>query len=149
MNTKKSDLLSFAEEEKRSGQEYGRFGILAFRLRRVFYALYRSWFRLLQYAYRILSEGRSFLGHIETRNSKNFAVDLGPGFQMSPNGHLEDCIRTRYRIRDMQEMVSNRPWASLVDLQIDLEGWDKGAESVARHIHNSGSCSVLQDTSTS
>lgn len=118
-------------------------------LRRVWPSLVGWGWSLRHHTRKILSEVGSFRGRIETRNEKNFVVDLGPAYQTSPNGHLVPCTRTRARIRDTQSMLSSRPWASPVDLQTFLEGWDKGAEWASAAARNSGSCMESRDTETS
>lgn len=128
--------------------QHGRLHRWAVLLMRGFVSLVLLARSVAQHIRRIRSEVRSLCGHIETRNAPNFLVGLGPGFQMSPNGHLEPYRRTRARIRDIQSMVSSRPWASPVDLQICLEGWDKGAECVASDVRNSDCCSTQLGTDT-
>jgi len=57
-----------------------------------------------------------------------FGVDLGPVFQTPSHGHPRNDTWTLARIQGMRYMQTKWPRASLVDLQIFLEGWDKGAE---------------------
>jgi hypothetical protein len=84
------------------------------------------------YIHTLLSEFRTVLQRTEFRLKKRLdqnGVDLGAHYRMRPNGHLEPNTRTQNRIRDTRYLLSKHPWATLVDLQIFLEGWDKGAES--------------------
>lgn len=50
-------------------------------LRRVWFSLVGWGWSLRQDTRKILSEVRSLLGRIETRNTQNFVVDVGPALQ--------------------------------------------------------------------
>lgn len=79
----------------------------------------------------ILVEYHSLLGRIQNLCRKQpwrSHVDLGPAMKTLPNGHLAHDTRTLARIHGTQTMFSTTPWATLVDLEIYLAGWDKGAE---------------------
>jgi len=129
--------------------EGGQLDTLAAHFRRVWFSLVGLGWSLPHHTCKTLSEIRSLIGHIETRNRKNFVVDLGPALQTPPSGHLVPCTRTRARIRDIRPMLSSRPWASLVDLQTFLEGWDKGAEWAGAESRNSETCREPLDRGTS
>lgn len=58
-----------------------------------------------------------------------YPVDLGRAFEKLPSGHLVRSSRTACRISDTQKLLSSYPWASSVDLQFFLAGWDRGCES--------------------
>ena len=78
----------------------------------------------------LLSEVGNLLPRIRHRMSKTVdgcGVDLGKVYRMQANGLLELDTRTQARIRGTQYVLSNRAWATLVELEIFLEGWDAGA----------------------
>jgi hypothetical protein len=51
---------------------------------------------------------------------------VGPGWERNATQHLVPCTRTQARSACISEMASKRPWATVVDLEILLEGWDMG-----------------------
>jgi hypothetical protein len=51
---------------------------------------------------------------------------LGPLLQRLPDGRLIQNARTSARSSGMQELESAHPWASSVDLEIFLRGFDAG-----------------------
>jgi hypothetical protein len=86
--------------------------------------------RLLRFWCALLSEARSFLGHIQTRLArKHSGLDLGREFQRSADGHLLGNEWTKARSLGMQALVSVYSWASTTDLQIFLEGVHVGEQS--------------------
>jgi hypothetical protein len=92
----------------------------------------------------VLDEFRSLAGRIHilrTTRLYRYGVDLGQGLKRLPNGHLEKNTRTLSRSLDTKTLFAIHPKASLVDLQLFLAGWDKGAEWVH---YNSDSCNGLQ-----
>jgi len=103
------------------------------------------WIR--QFERELLQESRSFCGRIGVVRGGMRYVEVGQGWEMSPSGHLVVCTRTRARTNDIQRMLSSRPWASLVDLHLFLEGWDKG-EKWASPKHSLDSCSLRLGTSS-
>ena len=106
----------------------GHIGILL----RGWFALHLRWRRLSLYRSVFLSEFRSLIPRTKYRMRKNLdtnGVDLGTCYQKLPSGHLALNTRAQARIGDMQHWLSSFPAATLVDLQIFLAGWDKGAES--------------------
>ena len=120
--------------------EDGRFRKLVGNCSRLFgaFAIFRQ--SLRQRLRNILLEIRSLGGRIAIQNGKSLGVVLGPGFERLPTQHLVPCKRTRARILDIQSMHAQWPWASMVDLQIFLAGWEKGAEWAGRENDNSDSC---------
>lgn len=52
---------------------------------------------------------------------------LGPVFGEDPNGHLVRCRKTLGRTQGTQDLLAN-PKASRMEVQLFLEGWEKGAE---------------------
>lgn len=96
-------------------------------------ALARLARRLFRFWYALLSEARSFLGHIRTRLArKHWGFDLGLEFQCLPDGHLVENEWTKARSSGMQALASAYPWASTTDLQIFLEGVHVGEQSALR-----------------
>ena len=93
----------------------------------------RCWFLNL-YKNIFVSEFRSLIPRTKYRMRKNLdtnGVDLGTGYREQPSGHLVANTRTQTRIRDMQQMLASFPEATLVDLALFLEGWDRGEESLS------------------
>ncbi len=94
---------------------------------------------LLRLLCALQSEGRSFLGHIKTQlGRRHWCVDLGPVYERLPNGCLSQHRRTEARSDGMRELESDHPWASTVDLQIYLEGFDKGERFVLDTLNREG-----------
>jgi len=94
----------------------------------------RWWFRVpLLYGW--LWELGSCLHRIcalnELRNVQTFGLDYGPlpMFEEVGTDTLILCKRTLSCIEDIQRLTQTRPWASLQDLQLYLDGWKRGAES--------------------
>jgi hypothetical protein len=86
---------------------------------------------LLRFGYALRLAGDSFRGHTQTLLArKHWGVDLGPLFECSPDGCLVHDKRTDARNCGMQELVLAHPWANMVDMQIYLEGFDKGEQFV-------------------
>ncbi len=56
-----------------------------------------------------------------------WGLDVGPVFQERESGGFQLCKQSLACIRDMQQVFAERP-ESLADLQLFLEGWDRGAE---------------------
>ena len=106
--------------------------------------------RLSLYKSALLSEFCSLLPRTKYRMRRNLdmnGVDLGSLHHEQPNGHLALNTRTRTRIRDMQYLLSKFPEATLVDLSIFLEGWDRGEESQLALADNSCSERSVQGLS--
>jgi hypothetical protein len=61
---------------------------------------------------------------------------------MDSTQHLAPCTRTQARSACILEMAAKYPWATLVDLDLLLEGWDKGEKWVRNQGGDSclGSC---------
>src|SRR5947209_19625825 len=127
----RSDALQRERSEKRGlvGRHLGR--CLARVGQRV-----RGWLYRRELAYGILRESYSLIHRIRIVFQRNpygvFGVPLGPTWKQSSTGHLERCTETHGRMMGMQSLFAKRPWASLVDLQLYLEGWDKGVEWARR-----------------
>jgi hypothetical protein len=125
---------------------YGPLDILHHRLRAAPFAprLFCAW--IVARLHELLSEARSLVGRMKTRRERqHYLVTVGPAWVTDPTQRLVPCTRTRARTTDIQEMLSNRPWASLVDLEIFLEGWDRG-EKWASQECNSESRNAQSDT---
>jgi hypothetical protein len=76
---------------------------------------------------------RSFLGHIEELLAKRYGtVDLGPMLQQLPSGYLIPDMRTLTRNEGITALEKAHPWASNIEAEIFLEGFDWG-ERYAHH----------------
>jgi hypothetical protein len=53
---------------------------------------------------------------------------MGLVWETSGLGHLIPNRRTQTRIRDMQRLLSSKPWLSPEDWRLFLIGWDAGSE---------------------
>src|ERR1700722_6679568 len=93
--------------------------------------LLRATTHLRRFWYALRLEGRSFLGRMQTRLSKeHWGVTLGPIYRESPEGqHLYDA-RTVARNEGTRTLESVRPWASTTEIQIYLEGFHAGEQFV-------------------
>jgi hypothetical protein len=88
-----------------------------------------------------LIQGIRSLGlHICVRCGGTSFVPIGCWCQRLPNGYLVPCKHTHARTADIREIFADRG-ASLVDLQIFLEGWDRG-EKWASQEDSRDSCSL-------
>lgn len=77
----------------------------------------------------LVSELGSVLVRIRFRLSRQFRhVSMGPAFQLGPNGERQECNRRRTCMIDTGRFFSSRKWATLLDVQTFVEGWNKGAE---------------------
>jgi hypothetical protein len=89
----------------------------------------------------LLSEIHSLFGRMKLLREKRHWIAVGPNWEPDPSGHPQTFTRTRARTIDIQEMLANRSWASLADLQIFLEGWDKGEMWASRDGTSDSRCS--------
>jgi len=86
---------------------------------------------LIRFGYAIRSEIGSLVGRIRVLcTKKHWGVDLGPLWETLPDGRLIRNERTDSRSRGTQDLVSVYPWASSIDLQFFLEGFDVGEQFV-------------------
>ena len=91
------------------------------------FALWQRLRGLLRFVYALRSEGHSFVGHMQTLlGKKHWGVDLGPLLERSNCGQLQRNGRTDARSYGTQALVSRYPWASSIDLQVFLDGFDMG-----------------------
>jgi hypothetical protein len=76
----------------------------------------------------LLREIYSLVGRMETQCSKPLLWSLGSTLlaQGPPKSRLALNTHSQTRISDIQQMLSNHPWASSVDVVLLLEGWDMG-----------------------
>ena len=81
----------------------------------------------------ILRGTRSLFARIAIRNRENYFVAVGPGWERNTTERLVPCTRTQARSACIRELASKRPWATLVDLEILLEGWDMGEAWTFQH----------------
>ena len=81
----------------------------------------------------ILLECRNFLWRIRMlrETSAGLLGTFGPTWASLPNGHLLRCDATRARMMDTQEMRTNHPRATVIDVDLFLEGWLAGAKWAA------------------
>jgi len=87
------------------------------------------WISLLRLWYALRHEGRSFVGHTRTLLAKkHWGVDYGPLYESLPDEHLILNKRTDACIRGTQDLAMDYPWASMVDRQIFLRGFDAGEQ---------------------
>jgi len=83
-----------------------------------------------QLIYAIRYEFGSLVGRIKFLLSKTyFGVDPGPYHSEGPDGHLFCNQRTQIRTADIIALKNRHPWASSMDGQIFLEGWEAGENS--------------------
>jgi len=130
-------LVSWAEVREGGLLCTARYGILW-----LFFCPYLAALWIRQVERELLSESRSFCGRIGVVREEMRYVEV---WETSPSGHFAAC--TRARTNDIQQMLSSRPWASLVDLHLFLEGWDKG-EKWAFQEHSLDSCNLWLGTSS-
>jgi hypothetical protein len=89
---------------------------------------------LLRFVYAIRLEGRSFVCRTRTLLAiEHEGVDLGSVLERLPSGHLIQNERTSARSCGIRELVSAHPWASNIDLQIYLVGFDAGERFAHRN----------------
>jgi hypothetical protein len=70
---------------------------------------------------------RSLRGHIQARLAiEHEPVDLGPAYLGDCSGRLQPNISLYARTLGIQSLSAKYPWASLVDSQIFLLGFDEG-----------------------
>jgi hypothetical protein len=62
----------------------------------------------------------------ELLSKKRWTVDLGPEFQSTHDGSLQEDSHTRSRNLGIEALAGSRPWANTVDLEIFLQGFDWG-----------------------
>ena len=114
--------------------------LFAENFRRGFARLRHLWWFLNLTRYALVSEICSLPGRIQFRLARRLdqtGVDFGTPWKRHPNEHLEPNTRTHARIRDTQCMLAKYPWATPVDLEIFLVGWDRGAEWASADRNNS------------
>ena len=99
-------------------------------------------------AYTLWQEFRSFLQRSRTvlSSKSKLGIDMGPEWERDTYGTLRRCIRTRVRIQDTEKAFANRPWATILDRQLFLEGWDAGVQFGLR---SRDSCTEQPSSSTS
>ena len=95
--------------------------------------------RLLRLWCVLRSEGRSFDGHIRILLSrKSWVVLLGPHWERLPAGDLIPNRRTGARTLGIDNLVCRYPWASTIDREIYLEGFDAGEQFVLGSVNRQG-----------
>jgi hypothetical protein len=102
-------------------------------VRAAFYRLPLHWRVKIQRWCILFSTLRSFRGHIAVlRAKKRMSVDAGPAFESASNGLCVWDKQTLGRIQGIQRLEAKHPWASIVDREIFLMGFDTGVECL-RH----------------
>ena len=93
-------------------------------------SIVRRWTEARPRLHGLLLEFRSFLCRIRIvcKKSHTGEVELGPSFERSTHGGLQRCSGTLSRRKGIENMLASRPWATPLDWEIFLEGWDKGCE---------------------
>jgi hypothetical protein len=87
-----------------------------------------SWLYRRRFLYAVLQECRSLIGRIEMLYNTNLAfrdVHWAPRVG-DRNVHCRTDIDVYARMRDIQQMLANHPWATRLDQVLFLAGWDKG-----------------------
>jgi hypothetical protein len=98
----------------------------------------------------ILLEIRNCLWRIRKLRETNACLlgTFGPTWATLPSGHLLRCDATRARMLDTQEMRTNHPAATIIDVDLFLEGWLAGAKWAAdtfrssHHIEHMGNSAM-------
>jgi hypothetical protein len=62
-------------------------------------------------------------------------LDLGPVFDLGPDGTLEPCKATHARNSCIQYMLAKYPWISYGDAFLILQGWELGREYALGNAH--------------
>ena len=92
------------------------------------------------YGHTLLSEARSFVHRIQMlsrkRNRRSDPIDLGPMFEELPTGEIVPCKATAARTQYVEFLLARFPWASDADIELALDGWDKGTTTT---LHTEGS----------
>lgn len=85
------------------------------------------------FLYAVLQEVRSLILRIEyLHETKAYLKPWPTQVCRCPNGttvHLAMCACAKSRSRDMVSMQTTRPWATVVDRVVFLEGWDMGGRA--------------------
>jgi hypothetical protein len=110
---------------------YARRRTLRDRARRFYLRIARVPRRLLRgpprFEYALLPCADSFRGHMrELLSRKWWGVDLGPFYDVQPDGSLQEHRRTKIRKLCIESIIAAGPWANMVDLEIPLAGFDWG-----------------------
>lgn len=88
------------------------------------------------YGHTLLSEARSFAHRIQMLSRRRYRrtdpIDLGPMFEQFPNGEIAPCKATIARTQYVEFLLARYPWASDADIELALDGWDKGTRQIPR-----------------
>jgi hypothetical protein len=112
-------------------------------------SLVRFWERTCLQGRIFLCEIRSLRARMKALQGEMPCLEFGPMWQPIPNSHPKKCNRTLARIADTQALLSNRPWASLGDLEIFLAGWDMGERFCIGEARNAQPYNSQSDANTS
>lgn len=88
-----------------------------------------EWVLLLQASVREFRSCRHRIGLIRPSRFHLSGLRIGSDYHSQPRGAPLPCIRIRACSEDIQQLRSSRPWLTLVDVSMYLEGWKRGAES--------------------
>jgi hypothetical protein len=94
-----------------------------------------------------LQEIRSCFERISLRYREQIILVTDPQWERNATQHLVLCTRTQARSACISEMAAKHPWATVVDLTILLEGWDKG-ERWASHENTMEFCNAQTASNT-
>ena len=122
-------------------------GILLFGFHSLVLYPYLSWKWLVEFLHIVLQETHSLFGRISVRMRQDCHVLLGSAYENLATEHLVPCRRAQARSACISKLAAKRPWATMVDLEILLEGWDMGEAYASPH-DNPAFCSGHMASST-
>lgn len=100
------------------------------------------------YGHTLSSEVRSLAHRIQMlsrrRHRRTEPIDLGPMFEQLPNGEIVPCKATIARTQYVEFLLARFPWASDADIELALDGWDKGT----RQMHHTGDTDNMREAET-
>ena len=61
------------------------------------------------------------------------SLDIGPAFERTPDGSIQECVRTRACSADIRNLYATRPGLTILDAELFLAGWKLGSELDCNH----------------
>jgi hypothetical protein len=120
----------FQNSALKQGVRRGRLNQASQRLLKLLLCLLK---RPLRFLCALQRSAHSFCGHIrELLSRKYWAIDLGPHFEVLPDGSIVENSRTECRSLGTEALRRSRPWANTVELAIFLQGFDWGEQYALR-----------------